>query len=626
MGYPAGNNGQTSETVYFTYLPQMTPDSVTGQFPYAYVSSTNYDLAGRVARRTLGAANISGSPQMQQRYNYYAWNLQGGGLSSIQSQVVGGGVLQNLVYSYDGAGNVKTIQDVIANQTQNFGYDKLDRLISASANGSQGAYSETYSYNGSTGNLSSKNGMAYTYGDAIHKHAVTVLSGGGVAANFQYDANGNMTTRQVNGQTYTLGYDAENHMASANKQISPLDKMAAKYIYDGNGARVMSVITDTVQGASTVKKTVFLGKYYEWSPGQATKYYFQGGTLVAMRQNDGQPLRLLGDHLGSTNKVIAYNGGVSGEERYKAGGETRLIVGDIPTQYQFTGQYREKSLGLDYYGARWYDSLTNRFTQPDTIVPLGQGVQAWNRYAAMNNNTVKYTDPGGHAAKIKILGEYEGLSAADKLANTVSSLANRMGIKFECKQKNNNPDLPCLSDWTDEQKGAVLMAAIMVAKRFPLLNIVDAFKSVYKQGLIFVMDPTCTLCPLNGAHTDGNIITWQNLVGLGREKSGWVEMADTTEAVLNVVHELGHAFDQLFWTLATKTNNQPSMITYNGSRLPQNSDGFAYRVSKENTYTELFADMFVGWVIGQWAQNNYGSDRRRWMENYMPGWISTISS
>jgi hypothetical protein len=47
--------------------------------------------------------------------------------------------------------------------------------------------------------------------------------------------------------------------------------------------------------------------------------------------------------------------------------------------------------------ARWYDPYLNRFSQPDTIVPLAsQGVQAWDRYAYANNNPVKFKDPSGH--------------------------------------------------------------------------------------------------------------------------------------------------------------------------------------------------------------------------------------
>jgi hypothetical protein len=39
-----------------------------------------------------------------------------------------------------------------------------------------------------------------------------------------------------------------------------------------------------------------------------------------------------------------------------------------------------------------------RFIQADTVIPQQQGVQAWDRYAYVNNSPVKYTDPTGHNA------------------------------------------------------------------------------------------------------------------------------------------------------------------------------------------------------------------------------------
>jgi len=45
------------------------------------------------------------------------------------------------------------------------------------------------------------------------------------------------------------------------------------------------------------------------------------------------------------------------------------------------------------------DPSLGRFTQPDTIVPTStQGTQAWDRYAFVNNNPIKYTDPTGHSS------------------------------------------------------------------------------------------------------------------------------------------------------------------------------------------------------------------------------------
>jgi RHS repeat-associated protein len=58
------------------------------------------------------------------------------------------------------------------------------------------------------------------------------------------------------------------------------------------------------------------------------------------------------------------------------------------------------SVGLIYYGARFYDPYLSRWASPDTDVPESQGVQAWNRYAYVNNNPIIHNDPSGHAMPV----------------------------------------------------------------------------------------------------------------------------------------------------------------------------------------------------------------------------------
>jgi RHS repeat-associated protein len=79
-------------------------------------------------------------------------------------------------------------------------------------------------------------------------------------------------------------------------------------------------------------------------------------------------------------------------------GEDRYTSGTVPSGYRFTGQKYESTPGLYYYGARWYDSSLGRFLSADTIVPNMGDPQAWDRYAAMNNNPVRFIDPSGHIA------------------------------------------------------------------------------------------------------------------------------------------------------------------------------------------------------------------------------------
>ena len=108
---------------------------------------------------------------------------------------------------------------------------------------------------------------------------------------------------------------------------------------------------------------------------------------------------LFADHLGSTNVTSDPNGLMVSLSLYKPWGESRGGAGTRLTDYGFTGQ-REmgNSVGLIYYGARFYDSALGRFAQPDTIVPqASQGVQAWDRFAYVNNSPIKHNDPKGHA-------------------------------------------------------------------------------------------------------------------------------------------------------------------------------------------------------------------------------------
>ena len=126
------------------------------------------------------------------------------------------------------------------------------------------------------------------------------------------------------------------------------------------------------------------------------KYYYAGATRVAMQTGSGTINFLLGDHLGSTAITTTNTGTKSAEIRYYPWGTTRYTSGTTPTTYKFTGQRYECSIGLYYYGARWYDSSAGRFISADNIIPGAGNPQAYDRYAYALNNPLRYTDPNGH--------------------------------------------------------------------------------------------------------------------------------------------------------------------------------------------------------------------------------------
>jgi RHS repeat-associated protein len=395
--YPADNLGNAGEQVYSTYNSQMALQGLGNiQLSTNYVYNTQYDEAGRVRLRQLGR-NTQDLPILQAQYNYNAWTTQGGRLQTIQAGPTGTPTaLLNLSYSYDVVGNVLNIQDYIMGspQTQSFGYDSLNRLTSAGASGgNDGIYGpESYSYDPTTGNLAIKAGVSYSYlaqnsncpdGALSKAHAVTTAG----ANAYCYDRNGNMVRRNIGLDTYNLAYDAENRLTQVSGAAT------ATFGYDGDGQRVIGT-----EGGAT---TVYIGNYFEWKGSASTmvKYYYAGAVRVAMRTGMADPLWLFGDHLSSTSAVASYDGSLYGRQGYKAWGEQRFPAGDspLPTTFRFTGQRESASFGMYYYGARWYDSSLGRFIQPDTIIPeKSQGVQAWDRYAYVNNNPIRYNDPSGH--------------------------------------------------------------------------------------------------------------------------------------------------------------------------------------------------------------------------------------
>jgi RHS repeat-associated protein len=399
MVYPGNDTGGAGSQIRFTYLNQMAVNTACLWNGTActqnYVSQTYYDAAGRVELRYMGGT--ASSPVLHTDYVYYGWDQHGGRLSEIKSgtaaSMPSNPSLQHLSYAYDDNGNVTSLTDLKAgSQVQTFTYDALDRLDSAQVtasgdgNGVYGLSDFTYDTYGRLRNNPNPGMGALSYLDSDHINAATHVGGEDPSdQRYWYDANGNMTTRKAGGLTYTLTYDAENRLNGVSQGGTTI----ATFVYDGDGSRVKG----TVSGATTY----YVGSHFEWTGSTSTmkRYIYAGGQRAGVL--DGNAIYyLLSDQLGSTSVTSSYNGTKVAEVRYYPFGSDRYSTGNAHTSFRFTGQRVESGIGLYYYGARWYDSYLNRWAQPDTIVPQNQGVQAWDRYAYVNNNPVKYTDPTGH--------------------------------------------------------------------------------------------------------------------------------------------------------------------------------------------------------------------------------------
>jgi RHS repeat-associated protein len=93
----------------------------------------------------------------------------------------------------------------------------------------------------------------------------------------------------------------------------------------------------------------------------------------------------------------------------------------------FAGKERERQTGveglgwspLDYFGARYYQGQTGRFTSVDPVTTLHENLldpQRWNKYVYARNNPFRYVDPDGRSATAT-------LGAVGFIAGGLSALA-----------------------------------------------------------------------------------------------------------------------------------------------------------------------------------------------------------
>ncbi|VUD51028.1 tRNA3(Ser)-specific nuclease WapA [Thalassocella blandensis] len=113
------------------------------------------------------------------------------------------------------------------------------------------------------------------------------------------------------------------------------------------------------------------------------------------------------DHLGSPILETTENGQIKNRYYYEPFGKS--LSGDKKDEPDYTGHVYDDDLNLVYMQARYYDPLIGRFYSNDPVGFIehlngGQGIQGFNRYAYVNNNPYRYTDPDGRKLKQLLKG------------------------------------------------------------------------------------------------------------------------------------------------------------------------------------------------------------------------------
>jgi RHS repeat-associated protein len=319
-----------------------------------------------------------------------------------------------LMYNMSGVNITYQILNPTSLVGYSFGYDNANRLTGANfgifASTIGGVYNwqnlnnydANYSYY-NTGNFNTlqrygssgaiQDNLTYHY-DKTGTNQLTSISGSASAA-YTYDANGNMLTDTHRGIGFII-YDANNlpvqaYLTNGQQLVYETDVYGNRvrntisgtsdnfYFYgaDGNTEVVCNLpyssnLTYNILGAGD--DNIGQVKVVSQSP---TRYYY------------------LKDHLGSIKMTVNTVGAVVGYDDYYPYGaqmNLRCQTASADGRYKFTGKERDASTGLDYFGARYYDSWNGAWRQVD---PLKEKYPSLSVYVYSADNPIKFIDVDG---------------------------------------------------------------------------------------------------------------------------------------------------------------------------------------------------------------------------------------
>ena len=99
-------------------------------------------------------------------------------------------------------------------------------------------------------------------------------------------------------------------------------------------------------------------------------------------------------------------------DHYPFGSEIRNTATGRNNDLSYTGKPFDEEIGLSYYGARWYDLVTGRFTGIDPAPVDPNDFRSFNRYVYGFNSPYTYTDPDGRLPVLIPLVIFVGKEAA----------------------------------------------------------------------------------------------------------------------------------------------------------------------------------------------------------------------
>jgi RHS repeat-associated protein len=455
----------SNDTVGYTFdeLGRVAAVTVNG----VTLAAATYDALGRLTNKTgsLGAfgyaypnaSNRVGTityPNSQTVELDYFDNATDRRLKEVHNKLSGGGTISKFTYTYDAAGNIKTLGqqiDAAAAKTYELAYDGGDQLVRATLRDSATppAILKSYGYGYDSagnrtsevidssvtsvsidsvnrlqslstggplrfaGNVSESSTVtiagvpAQVAGDNRFEGPATVASGSNTVAVVATDPAGNARTNSyqvsATGASKTFTYDANGDMTGDGTRTyewdaedrlvaANLGTRRSEFTYDGQGARVRIVEKD---GAATLSD-----QRYIWCGTAMCEERDSAGTTVTKRfhsrgvEEGSNKFFYMTDHLGSVRELTDATGAIRARYDYEPYGRVTKVSGDKDSVFTFTGHHHHALTGLALTRHRAYDPTIGRWLSED-VAGYSDGL---NMYAYVGGNPAVFSDPLGLSA------------------------------------------------------------------------------------------------------------------------------------------------------------------------------------------------------------------------------------
>ena len=237
------------------------------------------------------------------------------------------------------------------------------------------------SYDG-YGNIRTKNGKAYTYGNSVWKDLLTSYGGQAIS----YDAQGNPTSYLGHTLTWEKG-----------RQLKSFDSNA--YTYNASGIRMTKTVggvkhTYTLDGTKIIREV--------WGGNTLFPLYDVDDSVCGINYNGNYyyfAKNLQGDIIAIVDKdaktVARYSYDAWGVPTVVSDSSGRSIATVNPFRYR--GYYYDAEIGMYYLQSRYYNPVVGRFVNADEIicVAIDSAVLSCNIVAYCKNNPSTFVDPSG---------------------------------------------------------------------------------------------------------------------------------------------------------------------------------------------------------------------------------------